>query len=1175
MIASQNQLKPHHREELIASGIAPELIESAFYSLEGDEAIARLLCSEKLVRTNTGRVSSRYLRSLSHLKHGAWFVRCVNPITGEERDFTTCKPDQPRMDFGKQKPIKYENPPKTSTEPIFLNVPPSFIERTIEAAQDLCYEGTNLEIAKDHNLTYWEFVILAKIPIVIVEGAKKAAALISMGIPAVAVTGIFNNIPNPKKKELIVDKCPQLEPFLIEMERNEPLNRQVIIAFDQDEKIKTIKSVNQAIDYWTWGLRKLKAIPYVATWDKELGKGIDDVAYTHGSEKVKQIFREALPSTVWKAGLSSKLLRIPDYECNERYLNLPISRAYEHRLLVIKSGTDTGKTTFLEKAIANNKQKGILSFVVVSRNSLGRNMANRFSLPHRNTETTKEDIYGSGGLVLCVDSLHEGYIPIQELLEEKTPYMLIFDECNETFAHSVTSTTDIKKRRGEILTNIALLAQNAVSNILLSADVSDRDIDLYEAISNLNPFVIVNHYKSNTGKKWIDWDDPYQMVIQTQNSIAEGKNVLILCDTVKRSSKKAFTTISLEEQIAKTAGEKGLDLKRIRIDTETVGKVLERSIDSKPLKHPAYELLDDINNISQYQIAIASPIISSGVDINVDHFDEIYYFGNGVQDAEKVLQQIARVRDPKNKCTVNVYLPKLSLAKNYAVTPAQVAYYEHQKFKVNLNYLHQQGLTYLPPEKHPQDILKAWEIYYAEVVADNNLKGWCYAEYIQHSADARGYQRISWREQDLDYSVEEIEATKEEIQEIKKEINRDWVNNRLNAVDIGDATKNELEELEKTTGLTDEENWELQKRKVKDLWVGDNAKVTENIINLYDHNLYQSLKTLFMAAFTPDFVPSKHSDKLEYYLREHPSFIKHDFNSINPNRMLIELLQRSGLLSLFGLDKSSITLNLPQDETHVEYWQEVNRYKQAKLAEIKAYVEDEALIDRSAFEKAITKGGAQGAIALLPQQIKSYFKQYFNLNLDTNQEPFKIACKVLRRFGIKPKQVKRGEIKEDGTRQREYILDKVPELESIFTHWLQELLPKRWISPEEKLSLLVADKIALPDGSWGVVENIGDCSVICRNPEGIMFTIPMAKAKESPPTVVKVGEIVEYRYRVEKIYFQSQIVTDRWGRSKSIHIELLEVADIQTLQIYSVPVNSFHQWLKSSQVESPGEKIPA
>lgn len=159
--------------------------------------------------------------------------------------------------------------------------------------------------------------------------------------------------------------------------------------------------------------------------------------------------------------------------------------------------------------------------------------------------------------------------------------------------------------------------------------------------------------------------------------------------------------------------------------------------------------------------------------------------------------------------------------------------------------------------------------------------------------------------------------------------------------------------------------------------------------------------------------------------------------------------------------------------------------------------------------------------------------------------------------------MKRGEVKEDGSRQRDFILDKIPELESIFTHWLQELLPKRWISESEKLSLKVADNIALPDGSWGVVEQIGDYSVTCRNPDGVMFTIPIAKAKESCHTVAKVGDIFADKYRVEKIYFQYQIVTDRWGRSKSIHIELLDVADIQTLQKYSVPVNSFHQWLNS------------
>ncbi len=81
------------------------------------------------------------------------------------------------------------------------------------------------------------------VTIVITEGAKKAASLLSHGYCAIALPGIFNGyrskmddikLPFPRL-------IPQLEVFATQ-------GREFAFAFDRDTKLKTIRNVQMAIE---------------------------------------------------------------------------------------------------------------------------------------------------------------------------------------------------------------------------------------------------------------------------------------------------------------------------------------------------------------------------------------------------------------------------------------------------------------------------------------------------------------------------------------------------------------------------------------------------------------------------------------------------------------------------------------------------------------------------------------------------------------------------------------------------------------------------------------------------------------------------------------------------------------------------------------------------------------
>ena len=183
-------LHPQHLEELVKNrSINLHLLHLNFQSLEGMSVYEYLLTSPHIPRTNSGMVKTGWLKSYRHITAGGWWCSGVDPLNNwQSMEWGCFKPNQPRCDQ-KGKLIKYEHPPGTPTRVFCLRV-------TLEIWQTVCHKyhlpvPTDITVNADGEAEgFWQWVITQNLPIIICEGAKKAAALLSLGYPALAVPGI-------------------------------------------------------------------------------------------------------------------------------------------------------------------------------------------------------------------------------------------------------------------------------------------------------------------------------------------------------------------------------------------------------------------------------------------------------------------------------------------------------------------------------------------------------------------------------------------------------------------------------------------------------------------------------------------------------------------------------------------------------------------------------------------------------------------------------------------------------------------------------------------------------------------------------------------------------------------------------------------------------------------------
>jgi len=275
-----------HLAEFRASAIDEDIIELNFRtwnsSNENDlDEVFTLLVAEPEHRNN-GTLAGRSQNDLANtLRSGGWIF--------EGHQGVSVKPDSPRKS-AEGKTIKYESPRGAGNQQLFVSRVSVRIASEIAKKLGVVRDLNPILASAAEDLEFWDWFLSTGLPLIITEGAKKAAALVSAGYPAIALNGVwgwgtnekdmFGEIERGDRGESLKILNPDLDPFLDD--------REIILAFDRDDNPITIRTVERAK---TLFVREIEGEASCITQMKWRGhKGIDDYIVAKGVKALDRAY---------------------------------------------------------------------------------------------------------------------------------------------------------------------------------------------------------------------------------------------------------------------------------------------------------------------------------------------------------------------------------------------------------------------------------------------------------------------------------------------------------------------------------------------------------------------------------------------------------------------------------------------------------------------------------------------------------------------------------------------------------------------------------------------------------------------------------------------------------------------------------------------------------------------
>lgn len=726
----------HWQEWVTKSGIAPEIAALNLKSLEGTRPYDYLFYSDKIQRLNTGRLPGGILNKYRHIEAGGWWASGVDLLTRDDSLWGCFKPDRPRDD-GEGKPIKYEHPVKVATE--------IFALRCCYKLWELIARRYNVDLPENYfealSSAFWQWVIdHPQIPIVITEGVKKAAAILSCGYVAIALPGIWNGIRTPKNEFGEQDGDSYLIPQLKIFAQK---GREIYVCFDQDKKRKTVRAVNNAIKKYSWLFKQHKCEVKIINWHPSFGKGVDDAIVGQGRGFFDDVYREAKSFSDWEVGQLRQLTYTLDLVLNQQFLGefLP---PHDAQLICLLAPKKTGKTEWMSwysnAAVVSGERRLLLITHLIQ---LGLQTAKRLKIPYISElkNLAEGDYYGFG---LCIDSLHpKSQARFNPDDEKWHGAWVIIDEINQVIWHLLNSKTCEKERVSIIKTFRQLfktIKETGGKVIIADADLNDVSIDFIKGLmGDVKPWIMVNEYtfKEDAWEVYnYGGNDPSGLVREAEAKLDKGQKIMFCVSGQKAKSK--WGSRVLEQYFHR----KFPDLKILRIDSESVADP----------NHPAFGCTEHLNDIiDQYDLVIASPTIETGVSITKKHFDCVFGIFQGVQTTNSVRQHLSRYRLPVER---HIWLSGVGINRvgDGATTVSGLQAGVHKLSAINIKRLVASGFTESIDGNFERICLNTWAKFGA--IINSGMRD--YASQILKDLAAEGHTII-------DVDAEEKESANDAI----------------------------------------------------------------------------------------------------------------------------------------------------------------------------------------------------------------------------------------------------------------------------------------------------------------------------------------------------------------------------------------------------------------------------
>jgi hypothetical protein len=630
----QHYLHPQHLEELVNdSGIDLHLVKINFRSLQDRTAYEYLLISERLPRKNSGMVKNEWLQRYAHVTAGGWWCSGLDPLHNWQMMEWGCfKPNQPRLNQN-SKSIKYEHPPSTPTRVFCLRV-------TLRIWQQVA-KRYNLAIPENINIAengeaigFWQWVMQRNIPVIMCEGVKKAAALLTQGYAAIGIPGITSGYRVVKdefgqvtSRQLI----PDLAAFAI-------TKRTCYICFDFETEPKKIAAVNNAISQLGF-LFQAKNCPVQVIELPGKEKGVDEFIVAKGATAFEQVYRQSVDLEVYIAQTKphTALTIPPALTLNRRYLGkIPFPAS---GLVGVKSAKGTGKTTALQAVVNQAKSQNKPVLLITHRIQLGRFLCEKIGIKWGVGKENQSPIAHcplpiAHSFGLCIDSMWK-LNP-----EDWHGAIIILDEVEQSLWHLLNSNTCKDKR-----IKIFKVFQQLISTVLTTggliiaqdADLSDVSLEYLQGLANikLTPWVVVNQWKPERGwdVTFYDSPNPTPLIHQLELELLAGRKCYVTTDS--RSGRYSCETI-----------ERYLKERLERLQKQFPKTLVVSSHTTNTPGHKAVDFVAEINQkVTEYNAVFVTPSLGTGISIDVEHFDSVYGIFQGVITDSEARQALARVRD--------------------------------------------------------------------------------------------------------------------------------------------------------------------------------------------------------------------------------------------------------------------------------------------------------------------------------------------------------------------------------------------------------------------------------------------------------------------------------------------------------------------------------------------------
>ena len=631
-------LLAHHLAEWAdGSAVAPELAAANLLSISG-QTVLEALAGERLARLG-GHASqyataetARILRPLEPLaESGGWWCSGLDPLADwAPMAWGTFKPDRPRWDQQKDAPRKYEHPIGVPARAFWLRVPAAIAQRVADRY------GLTLppEVAADADGSagaFWRWwAQTPALPLLLTEGAKKAAALLSIGVPAVALSGIWNGAP----------KDPDGRPALLPELAGVPLaGRPCWVVFDASDKPEPAEPL--AADRLGRLLAAAGAVVRVGIVPGTHGKGADDhLAAGGGWEALAAALRPLGPRPVLPRLRPADRVAPAGQWLGEA---CPLPSPEAAPLVVLQAPMGCGKTEAIAAALAPLAADGVAVLMPSHRKALGQAAAERVGVPWRPAPGSDERQQGVAG---CWDSWCPGSA-LRISGHGWSGGALVLDEWAQAAEHLLSSTGTAlgDDRRAVVLRTLAEQLPHMQQIIAADAQMPDWAVRLLERLSGRRALLIRSDHQPMAGRPlhapegfgqpqdaaaafWCKWFEV----------IAAGEPFLCWASAQQARMRNAPQTLAIQHKRWRPA-----DLVDV-IDSSTPELAAELAADPDGFaERRTTEARQKGANWALY----CSPAISSGVSFSRWRPSCVLAYAGGRIAPEHVAQALARVRCPE------------------------------------------------------------------------------------------------------------------------------------------------------------------------------------------------------------------------------------------------------------------------------------------------------------------------------------------------------------------------------------------------------------------------------------------------------------------------------------------------------------------------------------------------